>query len=92
MTPLNDGLQTDPMPRLMKAWRLQGMGGELTLEDVPVPEPRAGSVLVRVGASALMPYLKAYVSGRLPFYNPPAGEFTPGTNGVGRVAAVRRDV
>ena len=56
----------------MKAWRLEKIGGRLTLEDVPVPEPRPGSVLVKVEASALMSYLKAYVEGKLPFYNPPA--------------------
>jgi hypothetical protein len=32
----------------MKAWRLERLGGALTFEDVPVPEPRPHSVLVRV--------------------------------------------
>ncbi len=76
----------------MKAWRLEGLGGRLSLEDIPVPAPRPGSVLVRVEASALMSYLKAYVEGRLPFYNPPVGPFTIGANAVGTVAAVGRDV
>ncbi len=76
----------------MKAWRLERLGGELRLKDVPTPEPRPGGVLVRITASALMSYLKPYVQGLLPIYNPPTGEFTPGTNGVGVVAAVGRDV
>jgi alcohol dehydrogenase len=76
----------------MRAWRLRRLGGELTLKNVPVPEPRPGSVLVRIEASGLMSYLKAYVEGRLPFYNPPREEFTIGTNGVGVVEAVARDV
>ncbi len=76
----------------MKAWRLQRLGGELSLMDVPTPEPRPGSVLVRIEASSLMSYLKPYVEGRLPIYNPPPGPFTPGTNGVGAIAAVGRDV
>jgi alcohol dehydrogenase len=76
----------------MKAWRLEKLGGRLSLEDIPVPEPRPGSVLVRVEASALMSYLKAYVEGKLPFYNPPAGPFTIGTNAIGTVEAVGRDV
>src|SRR5713226_9895419 len=76
----------------MKAWRLERLGGELSLRDVPMPEPRPGSVLVRIEASALMSYLKPYVEGKLPIYNPPPGPFTPGTNGVGVVAAVGRDV
>jgi alcohol dehydrogenase len=76
----------------MKAWRLEKLGGRLSLEDIPVPEPRPGSVLVRVEASALMSYLKTYVEGKLPFYNAPAGPFTIGTNAIGTVQAVGRDV
>jgi alcohol dehydrogenase len=79
------------IPTRMKAWRLTRLGGELAFKDSPVPEPRPGSVLVKIEASVLMSYLKAYVEGRLPTYNPPAQEFTPGTNGVGVVAAVGRD-
>jgi alcohol dehydrogenase len=76
----------------MKAWRLSRLGGALELKEVPVPEPRAGSALVRIEASGLMSYLRPYVEGKLPFYNPPRGEFTIGTNGVGVVEAVGRDV
>src|SRR5579859_2234200 len=76
----------------MKAWRLAGFGGELKLKDVPVPEPRPGSVLVRIQAASLLSYMKSYVEGKLPAYNPPPGEFTIGTNGVGMVAAVGRAV
>lgn len=75
----------------MKAWQLDRLGGELRFTDVPIPEPRPGSVLVKIEASALMSYLKAYVEGRLPAYLPPPGPFTIGTNGVGVVAAVGRD-
>jgi len=76
----------------MKAWRLERLGGALGLADIPTPEPRPGSVLVRIEASVLMSYLKPYVAGKLPLYRPPPGPFTPGTNGVGVVAAVGRDV
>ena len=76
----------------MKAWRLMRPGGDLALLEVPVPEPRPGSVLVRVEASSLLSYLKAYVAGKLPSYNPPRAAFTIGTNGVGVVEAVGRDV
>jgi len=78
--------------RSMKAWRLEKLGGRLALEDVPVPEPRPSSVLIRVEATTLLSYLKAYVEGKLPFYNPPAKPFTIGTNAIGTVAAVGRDV
>lgn len=76
----------------MKAWQLDRLGGELRFNDVRTPEPRPGSVLVRIEASALMSYLKAYVEGKLPAYNPPPGPFTIGTNGVGVVEVVGRDV
>ena len=77
---------------LMKAWRLERFGGALTLEDVPVPKVRAGGVLIRIEASPLLSYLKAYIDGKLTFYNPPPGKFTPGTNGVGVIDAVGQDV
>jgi alcohol dehydrogenase len=76
----------------MKAWRLEKLGGRLSFEDIHVPELRPGSVLVRVEASALMSYLKRYVEGKLPFYNPPSEPFTIGTNAIGMVEAVGRDV
>lgn len=76
----------------MKAWQLDRLGGTLSFMDIAVPEPRPGSVLVRIEASALMSYLKAYVEGQLPMYNPPKGSFTPGGNGVGTVHAIGRDV
>jgi alcohol dehydrogenase len=76
----------------MKAWQLDRLGGELRYSDVRTPEPRPGSVLVRIEASALMSYLKAYVEGKLPIYNPPPGPYTIGTNGVGVVEAAGRDV
>jgi alcohol dehydrogenase len=37
----------------MQAWRLERLGGDLSLKDIPVPEPRPGSVLVRIEASSL---------------------------------------
>src|ERR1700754_1638479 len=76
----------------MKAWQLDRLGGELRFNNVRTPEPRPGSVLVRIEASALMSYLKAYVEGKLPVYNPPPGPFTIGTNGIGVIEAVGRDV
>jgi alcohol dehydrogenase len=76
----------------MKAWRLDPLGGTLRFEDAPIPQPRPGGVVVRIEASALMSYLKAYVEGRLPIYSPPAGPFTPGGNAVGTVHAIGREV
>jgi alcohol dehydrogenase len=76
----------------MKAWQLDRLGGTLSLQDRALPELRPGSVLVRIEATALLSYQKAYVEGKLPAYSPPAGPFTPGTNGVGIIHAVGRDV
>jgi alcohol dehydrogenase len=76
----------------MKAWRLDRLGGTLRLEDAPIPEARLGGVVVRVEASALMSYLKAYVEGRLAIYSPPDGPFTPGGNAIGTVHAIGREV
>ena len=77
---------------MMKAWILDHLGGELRLEDVTIPAVRPGSVLVRVEASVLMTYVKAYVEGRLPIYKAPKSPFTPGGNGIGVVTAVGKDV
>ena len=44
----------------MKAWRLEGLGGAFTFEDVPVPEVRPHSVLIRMEAVPLLSYLKEY--------------------------------
>lgn len=76
----------------MKAWRLERMGGALSLDEVPMPQVRPGSVLVRVEASLLMSYIKSYAEGGLPFYQTPDEPFTPVGNGVGVVEAVGRDV
>ncbi|HEY3720535.1 MAG TPA: alcohol dehydrogenase catalytic domain-containing protein, partial [Roseiarcus sp.] len=76
----------------MKAWRLDRLGGELRFEDVPMPEVRPGSILVRIEASTLMSYIKPYVEGRLPSYHVPEGGFTPGGNCVGVIEAVGKDV
>jgi len=76
----------------MLAWRLEMTGPSLRLEDVPDPVPRPGSVTIRVEACSLVSYQRRYVEGKLPGYNPPAGTFTPGTNGVGVIAEVGAQV
>ncbi len=72
----------------MKAWRLAGVGGALTWQDVPEPAVRSGGVVVRIAGSPLLSYLKSFVAGDLPSYSPPGGVFTPGTSGVGVVEEV----
>ncbi len=72
----------------MKAWPLERLEGSLCLKDVPVPEPRYGSVVARVESSSLMSYMKDYAEGKLPIYNAPKGAFIPGGNAVGVIHAV----
>lgn len=71
----------------MKAWRLSKPGGELVLADVPAPELRWGSVIIRMQAAPLLTYFEQWAAGALP-YAYPRRMFTPGTNGVGVVEAV----
>lgn len=60
--------------------------------DVDVPEVRPGTVVVRIEASSLLSYQKAYVAGDLPAYQPPDHVFTIGSNCIGMIHAVGRDV
>jgi alcohol dehydrogenase len=76
----------------MKSWKLDSLGGELRLVEVPVPVVRAGSVLIRVEASLLMSYLREYVAGELPVYSAPGMPFTPGGNCIGTIESVGPDV
>lgn len=75
----------------MKAWMLDKPGEPLALRDVAQPEPRRGAVLVRMEAVPLLSYTRSYLDGKLPYGYPP-GPFSPGTNGVGRVAALGEGV
>lgn len=71
----------------MKAVRLHEAGPPevLRLEDVPVPEPRAGEVLVRLRAAALN---RRDVGIRLGRQLAEARPFTPGSDGAGEIAAL----
>ena len=76
----------------MRTWQLDRLGGQLQLVETAIPEARAGTVVLRLEASVLMSYIASYVAGKLPFYDPPAGPFTIGSNGVFTIHAVGRDV
>jgi len=76
----------------VKAWVLEKLGGLFLLKDVPKPEARPGSVVVRVQTSALMSYMRDYVHRKLPVYQPPQGPFISGGNAIGRIESVGRDV
>lgn len=76
----------------MKAWQLDHLGGTLRANELPLPEVRPGSVLIRLEACGLLSYQKAYVAGALPHYSPPDRLFTIGSNGVGTIHEIGRDV
>jgi alcohol dehydrogenase len=75
----------------MKAWRIDRLGGKLSYVDIPVPEVRPGSVLVRVQSQSLMSYLKPYIEGKLAAYRAPEN-FVPGGNAIGTVEALGADI
>lgn len=59
------------MTDTMLAARLHAPGEPFQVEQVPVPQPRHGEVLVRVAAAGLIPNMKAVVSGKLWYRLPP---------------------
>lgn len=59
------------MTDTMLAARLHAPGEPFQVEQVPVPQPRHGEVLVRVAAAGLIPNMKAAVSGKLWYRLPP---------------------
>lgn len=72
----------------MHAWQLDKLGGALVRVDLPIPEARPGTVVVRVEAVPLVSYMKAYLAGALPGYSAPDRPFIPGASGVGTIHAV----
>src|SRR5690349_24270841 len=70
----------------MRAWRLYSTG-KLELDELPVPQPKPGGVLVRVQAAPVLSYMHKVIDGTLSYALPPM-PFIPGTNGVGVVEAV----
>lgn len=83
---------TIPIVLGMKAWKLEKLGGSLSYVDIRLPEPRPGTVRVRMEASVLMSYMRDYLAGKLPVYNAPQTPFVPGGNGIGVISAVGPDV
>jgi len=74
------------MAKTMMAAVVRGFGAPLTIEDVPVPTPRAGEVLVKVVASGVCHTDLHAADGDWPVK--PTLPFVPGHEGAGIVAAV----
>ena len=78
------------MTRTMKAAVVHAFGEPLTIEDVPIPEPGEGQVLVRIVASGVCHTDLHAANGDWPVK--PTLPFIPGHEGAGTVAAVGRGV
>src|SRR5215471_6016773 len=76
----------------MKAILVREFGGPgvLKLEEVPVPKPSRGQVLVRVGAAGVNPYDTYMRNGT--YARKPALPYTPGSDAAGVVEAVGEGV
>ena len=72
----------------MRARRIKGAGGSLTLEKLPIPKPREGGVTIRMHAAPVLTYMADVLAGKLSSYVFPDQAFTPGTNGTGEVVEV----
>ena len=78
------------MAKTMQAAVVREFGKPLVIEEVPIPQPRAGQVVVKVCACGVCGTDLHAARGDWPVKpNPP---FIPGHEGVGRVAAAGRDV
>lgn len=78
------------MVQMMKAAVVHAFGQPLTLEEVPIPTPGSGQVLVRVIASGVCHTDLHAAHGDWPVK--PTLPFIPGHEGVGYVAALGRGV
>jgi NADPH2:quinone reductase len=67
----------------MRAAVIEELGGEPTVQDLPLPEPKGGDQLVAISTAALNPADLVYAAGiRLQ----PTLPYVPGLEGVGRLA------
>ncbi len=73
------------MPKTMKAAVVHELGKPLTIEEVPVPEPGHGQILVKIAAAGVCHTDLHAVEGDWPVK--PKPPFIPGHEGVGHVFA-----
>ncbi|MBI0383358.1 alcohol dehydrogenase catalytic domain-containing protein, partial [Streptomyces albiflaviniger] len=75
----------DDLPATMRAARFDTAAGTLKVEDVPVPRPGAGEVVVKVAACGICQSDLSQLDGHIP---PRLPVVTPGHEASGVVAAV----
>jgi propanol-preferring alcohol dehydrogenase len=84
------GHQEESMAEMMKAAVVRKFGQPLTIEDVPVPTPGPGEVLIKILASGVCHTDLHAADGDWPVK--PSLPFIPGHEGAGIVAALGRGV
>src|SRR5678815_3667994 len=80
------GWRMGTMPHMMKAAVVRAFGAPLEIEEVPVPTPQAGEVLVQIKASGVCHTDLHAADGDWPVK--PAPPFIPGHEGAGVVVAL----
>jgi D-arabinose 1-dehydrogenase-like Zn-dependent alcohol dehydrogenase len=70
----------------MRAARFDRASRQLTVQDVPVPEPGPGQVLIRIGAAGICASDLHMIDGTLPDF--PMEHITPGHEAAGTIARV----
>ena len=78
------------MARSMQAAVVRALGEPLVVEEVPVPDPGPGEILVRIAATGVCHTDLHAAKGDWPVK--PRPPFIPGHEGIGHVAAVGREV
>ncbi|MBI2739023.1 MAG: alcohol dehydrogenase AdhP [Rhodospirillales bacterium] len=78
------------MPETMTAAVVRTLGAPLTIDEVPVPEPKPNQILVRIAATGVCHTDLHAARGDWPVR--PSVPFIPGHEGVGIVAKAGRDV
>ena len=76
--------------KTMKAAVVRAFGKPLVIEELPVPEPKANEILVKMESTGVCHTDLHAVEGDWPIK--PSPPFIPGHEGVGYVAAAGRDV
>src|SRR5229473_2800218 len=77
-------MQRQPAPTMMCAVQLDEPNGKLTLREIPIPRPRAGQVLIRMGAAPINPSDLGALAGAS-YRGERTYPFTPGIEGSGTV-------
>tara|TARA_R110000868_G_scaffold400956_3_gene675872 strand:+ start:43401 stop:44450 length:1050 start_codon:yes stop_codon:yes gene_type:complete len=88
-----DFKMTDTMQRIVLARRPQGfpVDADFRLEDIDMPSPAAGEVLVRLTHMSLDPYMRGRMDYVKSYTAPQELDQTMGAGGVGEVIASRDD-